>query len=309
MSSPDGTIGQSETCPACGTVTIVPRPIPTVATPMTEESGEFRPIMTVARERGNRARRLGVAGIVVGAIACLTLWAPVPFLHTALIGAAGLVSVCVGFVSARRPGGNIAMPFVGCVICAVAIYFSLFHSGDAVEAPQPADAPAKSAAAPPKKLAPGAPLPIGMARQWDDRSLKVLAVKVDRVPLRSVTGDSRSEDKFLMVTIEASNTSESEDRRFIYMTLRGIPAARDRTYASLSDSKGRFYKRVDFGLDTHPAGGVARSAPLTPGDSVRDILIFERPAGSEGPYRLELPLGNLGGTGLAGWEIPESALR
>ena len=71
----------------------------------------------------------------------------------------------------------------------------------------------------------------------------------------------------------------------------------------------RFYKRIDFGPDTYPAGGVARSAPLAPGGSVRDILIFERPSETTGPYRLELPLGNLGGVGLAAWEIPESALR
>jgi len=48
---------------------------------------------------------------------------------------------------------------------------------------------------------------------------------------------------------------------------------------------------------------------LAGSESVRDILIFERPVEGAGPYRLELPLRNLGGVGAACWEIPESALR
>jgi len=148
-----------------------------------------------------------------------------------------------------------------------------------------------------------------MGRQWDDRSLTVLAVKIDNVPLTSVTGESHSEDKFLMVAVEASNTSALPERKITYITLRGVSSSRDRTFASLSDSTGNIYKRIDFGPDTHPVGGVARSAPLAGGNSVRDFLIFQRPTEGAGPYRLELPLRNLGGVGVACWEIPESALR
>jgi hypothetical protein len=150
---------------------------------------------------------------------------------------------------------------------------------------------------------------MGMARQWDDRALKVIAVKIDNVPLKSVTGNSRSQDKFLMVAVEATNTSPSEDRKITYITLRGVDSTGDRTHASLSDSNGKFYGRINFGPDTYPAGGVHRSAPLAPGKSIRDILIFQRPPEGAGPYRLELPLGNLGGSDVASWEIPESALR
>ena len=306
MSSPDGRIGKSEECPKCGTVTIVPRPRPGATRPP-RKPGQFGPIMTVARPRANRMGRFGVAGLFIGIIACLTLWAPVGFLHTAVIGAVGLGAACLGFLSTRgRQGGNIAIPLVAGVMCGVAIYFSLFSSGGAVEAPPPPTKPAKSTPAPPD---PATPLPIGMGRQWDDRSLTVLAVKIDNVPLTSVTGESHSEDKFLMVAVEASNTSALPERKITYITLRGVSSSRDRTFASLSDSTGNIYKRIDFGPDTHPVGGVARSAPLAGGKSVRDILIFERPSEGEGPYRLELPLGNLGGIGTARWEIPESALR
>jgi len=197
-------------------------------------------------------------------------------------------------------------------MCGVAIYFSLFPLGGAVDGPEPSNKAAESTGVPrvkPEPADPTAPLPIGMARQWDDRSLRVLAVKIDNVPLRSVTGNRRSQDKFLMVAVEASNTSALEDRKLIYLTLRGVPAVSDRTYASLSDSKGKFYGRISFGPDTYPAGGVDRSAPLAPGTSVRDILIFQRPTETAGPYHLELPLRNLGGVGVARWEIPESALR
>ena len=308
MASPDGLAGQPEKCPNCGAVTLVPHP-----RAAGRVTGTFRPIMTVARQRSNRAGGFGIAGILIGSVACLTLWAPIPFLPTALIAALGLVSAGLGFAASRRSRrGKVAIPFVGSVLCGVAIYFSLFPGGAVVDGPPLPGNAAKPAATTPVKPAPASPttpLPIGMGHQWDDRALKVLSVKIDKVPLRSVTGDSRSEDEFLMITVEAANTSALPGRQFTYTTLRGVDSTGDRTYASLSDSKGNIYKRIDFGPDTYPAGGVARSAPLAAGGSVRDILIFERPTRAAGPYRLELPLGNLGGVALAIWEIPESALR
>lgn len=312
MTSPDGRIGQREKCPACGTVTIVPRPRATASRPA-PKPGEFRPIMTVARPRANRTRGFGLAGVVIGVAGCLTLWAPVPFLHTSVIGAVGFVSACIGFLGSRRSRKrNIAIPFVGSVICGVAIYFSLLPGGGTVPAPAPPTKPTKSAAAPPARPAPAtqaALLPIGMAREWDDRSLKVLAVKIDNVPLKSPTGNRRSEEKFLMIAIEASNTAALPDRKLTYITLRSTGAAGDRAFASLRDSNGKTYNRINFGPDMYPAAGVARSATVAPGSPIRDILIFERPTEAAGPYRLELPLGNLGGLGAACWEIPESALR
>ena len=309
MASPDGMVGQSEKCPACGTVTIVPRPHSAAPRPA-RGPGEFRPIMTVARPRANRAGSFGIAAGVIGIIACLTLWAPVPYLPTAVIGAVGFVSAGLAYAASRRSRrSSIALPFVGGVICGVAIYFSLFPGGGPVDAPEPPGNTAKSTPPPAAKPAPTTPLPIGMGRQWDDRTLKVLAVKIANVPLTSVTGNSRSQDKFLMVAVEASNTSALPDRKFTYKTLRGVPASSGRTYASLSDSKGKFYGRINFGPDKYPAGGVHRSAPLAGGRSIRDILIFERPTEPAGPYRLDLPLGNLGGVGVVSWEIPESALR
>jgi hypothetical protein len=305
-------IGQGEKCPKCGAVIIVARPIATASSP-DRKSGAFRPIMTVPRLRSYPAGAFGVAGVVLGAVACLTLWAPISFLPTAVIGAVGFVSAGLAYAASRHSRrSNIALPFVASAICGVAIYFSLFPGGEAVDGPELPNKVAGSAGAPgakPAPLDPAALLPIGMAREWDDRALKVLAVKIDNVPLRSVTGNRRSQDKFLMVAVEASNTSALEDRKLIYLTLRGVPAVSDRTYASLSDSKGKFYGRISFGSDTYPAGGVDRSAPLAPGTSVRDILIFQRPTETAGPYRLELPLRNLSGVGVACWEIPESALR
>ena len=303
MTSPETMIGQSETCPKCGAVIIVARPIATAPSP-DRPSGEFRPIMTVARPRGIRAGAFGAAGVVIGAVACVTLWFPLGWLHTAVIGAAGLASAAVGFLaSRRRRRSDIAILLAGGVMCGAAIYLSLSPGARTIDEPATA-----VDGATPSPASPG-PLPIGMGRQWDDRTLKVIAVKIDTVPLKSVTGDSRSQDKFLTIVVEASNTSAFADREITYTTLRGVSSSRDRTYASLSDSKGKFYKRISFGPETHPSGGVHRSAPLAGSESVRDILIFERPVEGAGPYRLELPLRNLGGVGAACWEIPESALR
>jgi hypothetical protein len=150
-----------------------------------------------------------------------------------------------------------------------------------------------------------------MAREWSNRSLKILAVKVTNIPLKSAAGETLSQDKFLLVTVEISNTASlpGPNSSFLYMTLRGVAGASGRTHASLSDSDRKFYNRINFGQGVHPAGSVFRSAALGPGKKVRDILVFELPTPSKGPYRIEAPLGNLGGVGAATWEIPESAMR
>ncbi|MDP6636208.1 MAG: hypothetical protein QGG42_15015 [Phycisphaerae bacterium] len=317
MTSPEDMIGKHDRCPNCGTLTVVPRSRPQAVTQQQAGQSEtFKPVMNITEMRISPAKIFGVAGIVIGVIACLTLWYPIPYLPTVLIGVIGIASAAMSRVASRRSWKkNVELPFLGVAICGVAIYFSLF-SGDRTDAtPEPPAEPARPAPAPATRPAPVAPpaavLPIGVGRQWDDRSLKVLAVKIDYVPLSSVTGNKRSQDKFLMISIEASNTSTRPDqyRQITYITLRGDASSRERTFASLSDANDIFYNRVDFGPDTHPSGGVALSAPLGPGKTIRDILIFELPDASAGPYRLELPLRNLGGVGLAAWEIPESALR
>ena len=312
MTSPEAMIGKHDKCPKCGTLTVVPRSRPqAVETQPSGRASTFKPVMNIGKQRANPAGAIGVAGFLLGALACLTIWYPIAYLSTSVLGVIGLICAAIAYVLLRGSRKkNIAMPFMGAALCGVAIYFSVFSPVQPAADPHPAG----STAAVPNRPTPPNPtavLPIGLARQWNNRSLKVLAARIDTIALTSVTGNRRSQDKFLIITIEAANTASRPDQyqQLTYITLRGNPASRARTFASLSDAGKRFYRRVNFGADVYPTGGVSGSAPLGPGKSVRDILVFERPAGATGPYRLELPLGNLGGAGSAVWQIPESALR
>ncbi len=319
MSSPDEMIGRFDKCPKCGTLTVVPRSRPQVVeTVQSGKPDKFKPVMNIKDRRANPARTAGLLGVAVGSAGCVTLWHPIPYVPSILLGILALAFAGLSqFASRRSWKKNAVLPFLASALGLVTIYFSVFYgpinSADPAAPSGPGQDPSAVTRAPaePTPANPTGVLPMGMARQWNDRSLKVLAARIDTIQLTSVTGDRRSQDKFLIITIEASNTLSRPDRyqQLTYMTLRGNPEARDRTYASLSDSNKRYYRRVDFGLDVFPKGGVSGSTRLPPGGSVRDILVFERPARNTGPYRLELPLGNLGGSGTATWEIPQAALR
>jgi hypothetical protein len=320
MTSPDELAGQPEKCPKCEAVSLIPR---TARPGPIRGAGTFSPVMNITTPRVNRAKRFSIAGIIVALVACLTLWAPIPYLPTFLLALTGFALIGLSYAASRRSWKrDMTLPVIGVVLSGVAFYFSVFSGGgETVEAPGPQEpepvpvvtpppAPAPIVVTPrPAPPSPPALLAIGQGRQWDNRTLKVIAVKIDNIPLRTVTGESASQDKFLMITIEASNTSAVPSRRISYNTLRGSASSTVRNYASLSNAQDVFYRRVDFGPDTYPALGIARSTALDPGQTVRDVLVFERPPTSAGPYRLELPLGNLGGEGVASWTIPESALR
>ena len=66
MSSPDSQAGTEETCPNCGNVTTVPYP-------------HSQPNVVVKTEKSSRvktANGVGIAGLVLGIIACLGAWIP-----------------------------------------------------------------------------------------------------------------------------------------------------------------------------------------------------------------------------------------
>lgn len=314
MASPEELIGRREKCPKCGTLTVVPRQ--RTVTPQSGQTPDsFGPVMNIGPPRANPSGAFAAAGVIVGAVACLTLWYPIAYLPTILLGVVGLIAAGLAHITSR-PGRrrNMATPFMTVVLCGVGIYFSLFPSGVPTFASGPSDE--STAQTPTPQQQPQQPpassntLPIGMARIWDDRELKVLAAKIDHVPLRTANGASRSRDKFFMIAIRATNTSANttRDRNMTYVTLRGVRSAQ-RTHATLRDSNGKFYRRINFAPNIYPTGGVPASKTLLPGGSLKDYLIFERPTRPAGPYHLELPLSNLGGTGVATWEIPQSALR
>lgn len=339
MASPEGMAGQNETCPQCGNVARVPAPTPPATPPVAVQAPQqpAKTVVRVAAPKPKGSSGFGIAALVLGILACLTCWIPFLGVLSIPVAALGLLFAALGFViSALGRQSSIGMPVAGGVICGVALFIAIGMTAAVTETmdriaedlkqeptgsvtptattslgqPRPAG-PARPAGA--AKKAPARsdePIKLGTAYALNNRTLKVLSVRVGKVSLKDVMdGDTESEKEFLMVDVEISNTST--DKKFTYSTLRGgdFSSLLGLDFASLSDSKKNVYKRVGFGFTTQIANAVKDSTSLYPGKSVRDILVFEPPVKGTGPYRLELPLGNLGGKGLVICEIPESALK
>ena len=113
MASPDEMLGKREKCPACGTLTIVPRQRPPAPEPA-DAYNPFNPLGNLARRRVNPAEAYGAAGAFIGAVACLTLWYPVAYIPTTLLGAVALSAAAISYSASRRRrrSGSLALPFL-----------------------------------------------------------------------------------------------------------------------------------------------------------------------------------------------------
>jgi len=305
MASPDCMSGQSETCPACGNVTSVPLSTPETEVPAPVSSpavqiARERPVVQVVQAKARGASGFGIAAIVLGIVACLSCWIPLLSILSIPISALGLLFACVGFVislAGRR--SSIGMPFAGGVVCAVAIVVAIAANG-ALDPVEEAERAAKKG--------PDPVIQLGQRHAWAGRALKVISARVGKVSYKGLLGrDIETDKEYFVVELEASNTTT--DEKFKYYTFRDSNFSLSRSDVSLTDSKGNVYDTAPLGTDNQPTGAVGSVDSLSPGKSVRDILVFEPPIKGNGPYRLKLPLGKLGGEGFATWEIPESALQ
>jgi hypothetical protein len=127
------------------------------------------------------------------------------------------------------------------------------------------------------------------------------------VPLETITGNSRSKDNLLMVKLELLNTNPN--KKVEYHSWSGKDISFDRDFATLRDNFDNSYKRISFGLGSHPVGAVERSESIYPNKSVTDVLVFELPLETIEYLRLELPAKNFGGTGMLRLQIPRSMIK
>ena len=316
MASPDGMAGQNETCPACGNVTLVPRPAAATVAPTPIASpavqiAQGRPVVKVVQPKARGTSGFGVAALVLGIVACLTCWIPLLSILSIPISALGLLFACLGFVvSLLGRRSSIGMPFAGGIVCGVAIFVAGATSGvvnRAFELVEEAERASQGGAGPAK---PGPVIQLGQKHAWDGRALTVVSARVGKVAYKSfMSQDMETDEEYFVVELEASNTTTNE--KFKYYTFRDRETSflADREEISLTDSKGNVYDSVSVGSKNQPTGAVSYLESLYPGKSVRDILVFEAPIKGNGPYRLALPLSKFDGEGFATWEIPESALK
>ena len=125
--------------------------------------------------------------------------------------------------------------------------------------------------------------------------------------LKTITGNSESEDNLLMLKLNLLNTNPT--KKVEYNSWSGKDISFDRDYASLRDNFDNSYKRISFGLGSYPVGAVERVEFIYPNKSVTDVLVFEVPLDTMEYLRLELPAENFGGTGMLRLQIPKAMIK
>lgn len=144
-----------------------------------------------------------------------------------------------------------------------------------VEAPPPTPVESTPAALPPRTVA-----------------VSLGAVRIASVEYHNET-DGRMEktDKaHLAITLHITNNGDAPAN---YITWAGIPGSYSLDIAALEDETGRAYRRVKMGRSAKPVGRVDE-ATIAPGESITDVLLFERPIGTIKPMQLDLPGANVG---------------
>lgn len=183
----------------------------------------------------------------------------------------------------------------GCLLFAVFVVFGmpvactglLTGSGWLASRTSPHPTPPSS---PPSGIKPGAMpggestrandviLTSGQVGKWEHVLVRPTRWGVGKIQLWDSIGrrSSVSADDAFWVQVQIYNSSS--DKKVDYATWRGT--SYDRNAANLTDASGNIYKRCDYGPFTKPVGSSEEDAAIYPGQSIADILVFERPVGS-----------------------------
>jgi len=291
----------------------------------------------IVQQPSRAAHSLGIAALVIGVFSFFVCW--IPFLGIAVsglglfLGLGGLVLAIVrrgsGVGFSIAGSGLSALSLVICLVWTFALS-SAFKAVDTAVAKQnrtnqsavrdpdhekaapqnqgdvPQPAPDKPPPPPTKTEPEWADATKGAVR-LGDLQLQVTEVTIGQVPLKTITGNSRSKDNLLMVKLQLLNTNPT--KKVEYHSWSGKDISFDRDYATLRDNFDNSYKRISFGIGSYAVGSVARSESIYPNTPVTDVLVFEMPLNTMEYLRLELPAKNFGGTGTLRLQIPKAMIQ
>jgi hypothetical protein len=281
-----------------------------------------------------KGNSLAIASLVLGILAAVLCWIPFLGLLALPFGALGLLLGVIALLVAivgRSSGLAFSLAGIGTSLGAIFLSFSITSAAskaisDAMEAEagpvaqastpvgttagapiQPAHSRAGTADVPPsapdKKEAEWvmAPTPV----QLGGVEVKVVSAKVAPVALRGPTGEGRSEESQLILTIEVTNTKQN--RKIDYRTWAGGDVSFDRDFAMLKDNFKNNYKRITFGIFDRPIGRVV-SESIYPGKNLRDVLVFEAPLDNVEYLDLDMPGKNVNEDGIFKIRIPATMI-
>jgi hypothetical protein len=315
----------------------VPAPLPEEDDFDFEPRSRRRPTATAAvsntiivQHPSRAAHSLGIAALVIGVLSFFVCW--IPFLGIAvsgfglLLGLGGVVLAIIrsgsGVGYAIAGSGLSALSLIVCLVWTFALSSAFKAVDDAVakqgktnqravqdanpNKAQPDNQGDAHASAPKNGEPEWADVRKGAVRQGD-LQIRITEVKIEQVPLKTITGNTRSKENLLMIKLELLNTNPT--KKVDYHSWSGKDISFDRDFATLKDNFDNSYKRIGFGLGSYPIGAVERSESIYPNKSVADVLVFEVPLDTVEYLRLELPAKNFEGTGMVRFQIPKSTVK
>ncbi|MCC7409729.1 MAG: hypothetical protein IT442_16815 [Phycisphaeraceae bacterium] len=293
-----------------------------------------------------RGSSLGVAAMVLGALAFLICWIPLLGALGIPLSGLGLLLGTLGLIIAIfRRGSGVGFCIAGMAICGLSFFLAVTVTKAVVTSIQevsnntrqqtiqeqsthqevvPSNTPTTPPSAPSSVPASPAPSSTSSATPasepeitWapattpvrqGDVQVRIVYVRVGKVALQSPfsEGSRLTKEPLLAITVELTNISQS--RKLDYHTWAGADFTVERDYATVQDNFGNTYRRIGFGSTTEPVGRTER-ASLYPGKAQTDVLVFEEPVANVEYLNLELPAANFGGTGMIRLRVSASMIR
>ena len=301
----------------------------------TEAQATQIPAVTI-QTRQTRSNSLGIASLVIAILGFMICWIPfVSIISLPILGVAfflGLIGLVLAIV---RSGYGIGFPIASLTVSVIGTLIAMVTGvgliagtssalegmADALEAePEMTAVPVATdttsdlelveiaeTAAPKEEPPQAAWIPSDQAALLGNKEITVEGVTVDKVTVIDMFGDERiSSNRQLIIQVTIRNRTQA--KKLEYETWRGATFSFGRDFATLTDTFDNLYKRIDFGTSSYPSGGVQTSKSIYPGDSVRDVLVFEVPVDSVELLFLELPADNIGEKGVIRFGIPAAAI-
>ncbi len=259
-----------------------------------------------------RTSSFGIVSFILAVLALLISWIPLIGIISIAIGGLAFVLAVIGFyIAISREGSGVGWPIGAGFVSGIALLIAFIQIaviGGMAEMARSADRTIQQVVGPDGTVT-------DLGQRWasadnairqGDTEVFVSEVVVGKVRLIGFRGRvTASEDELLAITLKVSNSGEN--RIIQYNSWRGADFSFARNRATLTDNFGNTYERSQFDAVREVAGHT-KSASLHPGESVTDVLVFERPLANVEHLKLELPGRNIGGEGMLRIRIPQNMI-
>jgi hypothetical protein len=330
LTVPEHLLDREVKCPRCGTVQVAatttkqPPPSqplsgksPRNADDDDDDERPVRPVRSVRKDASTEtngvALGLGIASLALGVVTLPFAFIPCIGMYSIPVSAVSLILGVSGIiVVAASKKGSYGFPIAGSVvsfvsIAVVGLWFLVcagLIKGVTEGAKQNLEQFGKQLEEQQRRE----------AADWVDASqnsvthgdvrIRIASVTLGRVDLQGAAKKQQSDDDNLVIRITIENTAAENNISYKgWSTAAGVsPDA-----ATLRDNFIAVYSAVTF---ARPVKGQVRNPQtIKPGQSLEDILVFQKPLNNPQELRLELPAAAFGGLGKIKFRIPAAMIK